>query len=151
MGDRRVSLTPCANFYRPVEELECTDLLRSTFTQPDQDKGFDTCRTRGTHPKCHFVPKRIGGGRVRWTVTWTPPLEKQQLVRKGLSQRVQNHNEQCVVRIEPVFWKCRTTIRVKIQCDKKTLIVETDISQKTEPDKVRNVNSQSHFCSGCQY
>jgi hypothetical protein len=32
MGEGRVSLSPCADFHRPVEELEYTDLLRSTFT-----------------------------------------------------------------------------------------------------------------------
>ena len=34
MGDGRVSLTPCANFYRPVEELECTDLLKTPSPSP---------------------------------------------------------------------------------------------------------------------
>jgi hypothetical protein len=39
MGEGRVSLTPCADIYRPVEELEYTVLLRSTFTQSDHERG----------------------------------------------------------------------------------------------------------------
>jgi hypothetical protein len=111
-----VFLTPCANFYRPVEELEYTDLLRSTFTQPDHERGFNTWRTLATHPQCVFCSKRYRWGRVRWNVTWTPPLQKQQLARKGLWQRVQNHKQHRVARIEPVFWK--------------TLLAEADASRK---------------------
>ncbi len=36
-----------------------------------------------------------------------PNILKQQLARKGLSQRVQNHNQHHVTRIEPVFWQYR--------------------------------------------
>ncbi len=36
----RVSLTHCVKFYRPVEGLEYTDLLRRTFIHPDHERGF---------------------------------------------------------------------------------------------------------------
>jgi hypothetical protein len=52
-------------------------------------------------PNMHL--KSIGGGRFSSNVTWTPTFRNQQLTRKGLSQRVQNHNQHDVVRIEPVF------------------------------------------------
>jgi hypothetical protein len=58
MGEGRVSLTPCADFHRPVEELEYTDLLRSSFTQSGHERGFKTWRTPATHPQCVFCGKR---------------------------------------------------------------------------------------------
>ena len=61
MGEGGVSLTPCADFYRPVEELEYTDLLRSTFTQSGHERGFKTWRTPATLPQCVFC-----GNKYRW-------------------------------------------------------------------------------------
>ncbi len=58
MGEGRVSLTPCADFHRPVEELEYTDLLRRSFTQSGHERGFKTWRTPATHPQCVFCGKR---------------------------------------------------------------------------------------------
>jgi hypothetical protein len=52
-----------------------------------------------------LVEKCIGGGWLTSNVTWTPTFRKQQLTRKGVSQRVQNHNRHRVARIEPVFWQ----------------------------------------------
>ena len=63
MGEGRVSLTPCADFYRPVEALEYTDLLRSTFTQSDHERGLKTWRTPATHPQCAFCGKKYRWGK----------------------------------------------------------------------------------------
>ena len=49
---------------------------------------------------------------------------------KGLSQRVQNHNQHRVARTEPVFLAVQATIRAKMRCDKKTLLAEADTSKK---------------------
>ncbi len=74
------------------------------------------------------MEKCIGGGRLTSNATWTPTFRKQQLARKGLSQRVQNHNQHRVARIEPVFWQA--AIRAKMQCDKKSLLAAADASKK---------------------
>jgi hypothetical protein len=42
MGDGGVFHTPCADFSRPVEELEYTCLLKSTFTEASHVRGFKT-------------------------------------------------------------------------------------------------------------
>jgi hypothetical protein len=63
MGEGRVSLTPCPDFYRPVEELEYTDLLRSTFTQSGHERGFKPWRTPATHPQCVFCDKKYRWGK----------------------------------------------------------------------------------------
>jgi hypothetical protein len=42
MGDGGVFHTPCADFFRPVEELEYTCLLKSTFAEASHDRGFKT-------------------------------------------------------------------------------------------------------------
>ncbi len=60
------------------------------------------------------VEESIGGGRFSSNVTWTPTFRKQQLSRKGLSQRVQNHNQHRVSRIELVFLTVQTKIHVKM-------------------------------------
>ena len=63
MGEGRVSLTPFEDFYRPVEGLEYTDLLRSTFTQSDHERDFKTWRTPATHPQCAFCGKKYRWGK----------------------------------------------------------------------------------------
>jgi hypothetical protein len=42
MGDGGVFLTSCPDFSRPVEELEYTCLLKSTFTETSHDRDFKT-------------------------------------------------------------------------------------------------------------
>ena len=42
MRDGGVFRTPCADFSRPVEELEYSWLLKNTFTQASHDRGFKT-------------------------------------------------------------------------------------------------------------
>ncbi len=42
MGDGGGFRTPCVDFSRPVEELEYSCLLKSTFTQASHDRGFKT-------------------------------------------------------------------------------------------------------------
>jgi hypothetical protein len=42
MGDGGVFHTSCADFSRPVEELEYTCLLKSTFTDASHDRVFKT-------------------------------------------------------------------------------------------------------------
>ncbi len=42
MGEGGVFHTPCADFSRPVEELEYTCLLKSTFNEASHDRGFKT-------------------------------------------------------------------------------------------------------------
>jgi len=41
MGDGGVFRTPCADFCRPVEELEYDQLLKSTFTEASHVRGLD--------------------------------------------------------------------------------------------------------------
>ena len=65
----------------PVEELEYTCLLKSTFTQASHDRDFKT---------------------------WQNISKTTKLERKGLSERVQNHSQHRVFRIEPVFWHYRS-------------------------------------------
>jgi hypothetical protein len=42
MRDGGVFHMPCADFSRPVEELEYTCLLKITFTEASHDRGFKT-------------------------------------------------------------------------------------------------------------
>jgi hypothetical protein len=145
--DGGVFRTTCGDFSRPVEELEYTCLLKNTFTEPSHDRGFKDTVVSGNLPWVSFVEKCISGGRLTSNVTWTPTFRKQQLARKGLSQRVQNHNQHRVVRIEPVFWQYRSRYNVtyfqqrmnrnksvthipKSLCDKKSLFVEADESKQ---------------------
>ena len=77
-----------------------------------------------------FVEKCIGGGRFTSNVTWTPTFRKQQLATKGLSQRVQTHNQHRESRREPVFLGVQSAICDKMQCDKKSLLASSDESNK---------------------
>ena len=63
MGDGGVFGTPCEDFSRPVEELEYTCLLKSTFTEASHDRGFKTWQTPATSPECLLWKNvSVGGG-----------------------------------------------------------------------------------------
>jgi hypothetical protein len=63
MGDGGVFGTPCADFFRPAEELEDTCLLKSTFTEASHDRGFKTWQTPATYPECLLWKNvSVGGG-----------------------------------------------------------------------------------------
>ncbi len=70
------------------------------------------------------MEKCIGGGWLTSNVTWTPTFRNQQLAKKGLSQRVQHHNQHHVTpnRTRTRFLTVQTAIRDKMQCDKKPLL-----------------------------
>ncbi len=76
MGEGRVSLTPCADIYGPVEELEYTDLLRSTFTQFGHERGFETWWTPATHPQCVFRGKKYRWGKGEVECHMDPTITK---------------------------------------------------------------------------
>jgi hypothetical protein len=61
MGNGGVYGMPCADFSRPVEELEYTCLLKSTFTETSHDRGFKTWQTPATYPEC-FLWKNVSVG-----------------------------------------------------------------------------------------
>jgi hypothetical protein len=69
------------------------------------------------------VEKCIGGRRITSNVTWTPTFRNQQLTGKGLSHRVQNHNQHHVSHLQ-------AAIRDKMQCDKKSFLEAVDALQK---------------------
>ena len=102
MGEGRVSLTPCEDFYRPVEELEYTDLLRSTFTQSDHERGFKTWRTPATHPQCAFCGKKYRWGKGEVECHMDPTITKASTGNERLVAALQNHNQHRVARTEPV-------------------------------------------------
>jgi hypothetical protein len=72
----RVSLTPCTDFYRTVEELEYTDLLRSTFTQSGHERGVKTWWTPSTHPQCVFCDKKYRWGKGEVECHMDPTITK---------------------------------------------------------------------------
>ncbi len=72
----------------------------------------------------------IGGGRITSNVTWTPTFRKQQLGRKGVSQRVQNHNRHRVVRIEPVFWQYKLHYESRCNVIRSPCLQQRDASNK---------------------
>jgi hypothetical protein len=76
MGEGRVSLTPCADFHRPVEALEYTDLLRNTFTQSGHERGFKTWRTPATHLQCVFCCKKYRWGKGEVECHMDPTITK---------------------------------------------------------------------------
>jgi hypothetical protein len=63
MGNGSVPHTLCR--LSPVEELEYTCLLKSTFTQASHDKGLQTWQTPATYPECLFC-----GRKYRWGVAF---------------------------------------------------------------------------------
>ncbi len=82
---------------------------KSTFTSSRHD------RLQQLTLSVSFVEKCVGDRWLTSNVTWTPTFRKQQLAGKGLSQRVQNHNQHRVARIEPVF--CQYSVQYAPRCN----------------------------------
>jgi hypothetical protein len=93
--------TPCADFSRPVEELEYTYLLKSSFTEASHDRG-------------HMDPNISKATTVKERVV-AACTESQSTLR------VPNRTR---------FVEVQAEIRAKIQCDKKSLLAATDESTK---------------------
>ncbi len=100
MGEGRVSLTPCADFYRPVEELEYTDLLRITF--------------RWGKGECHMDP----------TITKASTGNERLVASCAESQSTSRGPNRTR------FLTVQSVIRGKMQCNKKTLLPDADASKK---------------------
>ena len=121
MGEGRVSLTPCEDFYRPVEELEYTDLLRSTFTQSDHERGFKTWRTPATHPQCAFCGKKYRWGKGEVECHMDPTITKASTGKERLVAACAESQSTSRGPNRPRFLAVQAAIRAKMQCDKKTL------------------------------
>ena len=130
MGEGRVSLTPCEDFYRPVEELEYTDLLRSTFTQSDHERGFKTWRTPATHPQCAFCGKKYRWGKGEVECHMDPTITKASTGKERLVAACAESQSTSRGPNRPRFLAVQAAIRAKMQCDKKTLLAEADALKK---------------------
>jgi hypothetical protein len=130
MGEGRVSLTPCADFYRPVEELEYTDLLRSTFTQSDHERDVKTWRTPATHPQCAFCGKKYRWGKGEVECHMDPTITKASTEKERFMPTCAESQSTSRDPNRTRFLTVQTTIRVKTQCDKKCLLAAADASEK---------------------
>jgi len=130
MGEGRVSLTPCEDFYRPVEELEYTDLLSSTFTQSDHERGFKTWRTPATHPQCAFCGKKYRWGKGEVECHMDPTITKASTGKERLVAACAESQSTSRGPNRTRFLAVQAVIRAKMQCDKKTLLAEADASKK---------------------
>jgi hypothetical protein len=64
--------------------------------------------------------------------TWTPPFRKQQLARKGFTVVTACAESQSTSRgpNRTRFLAAQATRRVKMQCEKKSVLAEADVSKK---------------------
>ena len=125
-----MSLTPCADFYRPVEELEYTDLLRSTFTQSGHERGFKTLRTSATHPQCVFCGKKYRWGKGEVECHMDPTITKASTGNERLVAACAESQSTSRGPNRTRFLAVQAVIRAKMQCDKKTLLADADASKK---------------------
>ena len=118
--------TPCADFSRPVEELEYTCLLKSTFTEASHDRGFKTWQTPATYPECVFCGKMYRWGAAYVECHMDPNISK---ATTGKERGVAACAESQSASRGPNrtrFLAVQAVIRVKMQCDKKSLLSAAD-------------------------
>ena len=130
MGHGGVFRTPCADFSRPVEELEYTCLLKSTFTQASHDRGFKTWQTPATYPECVFCGKMYRWGAANVECHMDPNISK---ATTGKERGVAACAESQSASRGPNrtrFLAVQAAIRAKMQCDKKSLLAAADASNK---------------------
>jgi hypothetical protein len=129
MGDGGVVLTPCADFSRPVEELEYSCLLKSTFTQVSHDRDFKSCQTPATYPECVFCGRNNRWGTVYVECHMDPNISKATTDKKRVVTVCAESQSTSRGPNRTRFLTVQMTIHVKMQCDKKTLLVEEDTSK----------------------
>jgi hypothetical protein len=74
--------TSCADFSRPVEELEYTCLLKRTFTEVSHVRGFKTRQTPATYPECVFWGKMYRWGESYVECHMDPNISKATTVKE---------------------------------------------------------------------
>ena len=130
MGDGGGFRTPCADFSRPVEELEYSCLLKSTFTQASHDRGFKTWQTPVTYPECIFCGRKYRLGEVYVECHMDPNISKGTTGKERVVAACAESQSTSRGPNRTRFLAVQTTIRAKMQCDKKTLLAEADASKK---------------------
>jgi hypothetical protein len=130
MGDGGVFRTSCAYFFRPVEELEYTRFLKSTFTEASHVRGFKTWQTPATYPECVFCGKMYRWGTANVECHMDPNISKATTGRERVvSACAESQSTSCGPN-RTRFLAVQAAIRTKMQCDKKSLLTEEDASKK---------------------
>jgi hypothetical protein len=111
VGNGGVFHTPRADFSRPVEELEYTCLLKSTFTEVSHDRGFKTCLTRQ-------------GLQDMTNISKATTIKERVVAACAESQSTSRGPNRTR------FLAVQTVILDKMQCDKKSLFGAADASKK---------------------
>ena len=130
MGDGGGFRTPCADFSRPVEELEYSCLLKSTFTQASHDRDFKTWQTPATYPECIFCGRKYRWGVVYVECHMDPNISKATTGKERVVAACAESQSTSRGPNRTRFLAVQAAIRVKMQCDKKTLFAEADTSKK---------------------
>ena len=130
MGDGGAFSTPCADFSRPAEELEYTCLLKSTFTEASHDRGFKTWQTPATYPECILCGRKYRWGAVYVECHMDPNISKATTDKERVVAACAESQSTSRGPNRTRFLAVQEAIRVKMQCDKKTLFAEADASNK---------------------
>jgi hypothetical protein len=133
MGEGRVSLTPYTDFYRPVEELEYTDLLRAPSPSPVTKGASKLGGHRQLTLSVSFVEKSIvtyrwGKGEVECHMD--PTITKASTDNERLVTVCAESQSTSRGPNRTRFLTVQVVIRAKMQCDKKTFLVDADASKK---------------------
>ncbi len=105
------------NFSRPVEELEYTCLLKSTFTEASHVRDFKTCQTPATYPECVFCEKMY-----RWGVAYVechmdPNISKSTTDNERVFATCAESQSTSRDPKRTRFLSVQAAIRAKMQCD----------------------------------
>ncbi len=130
MGDGRVFHTPCADFSRPVEKLEYTCLLKSTFTEASHDRDFKTWQTQATYPECVFCGKMYRWGATYVECHMDPNISKATTGRERVVETCAESQSKSRGPNRTRFLTVQSEIRTKIQCDQKSFLATADTSKK---------------------
>ena len=130
MGDGGGFRTPCADFSRPVEELEYSCLLKSTFTQVSHDRDFRTCQTPVTYPECIFCGRKYRWGAVYVECHMDPNISKTTTDKERVVAASAESQSTSRGPNRTRFLAVQAAIRAKMQCDKKSLLAAADASKQ---------------------
>ena len=130
MGDEGGFRTPCADFSRPVEELEYSCLLKSTFTQASHDRGFKTWQTPATYPECAFCGRKYRWGAVYVECHMDPNILKTTTGKGRVVTVCATSQSTSRDPNRTRFLAVQAAISAKMQCDKKTWLAEANASKK---------------------
>ncbi len=119
-----------SSFHTDVNELEYKDLLTSTFTQADHERGIKTGKSKDSYPQCVFCTHRYRYSVEAVECHMDPTINKSSTGKERIVRACAASQSTALGPRRARFLLVQAKIRVKMQRDKTALLEAADAERK---------------------